>query len=235
MTNYADLSKILVDSLGLRNEPVAVTLIKKGQDIPSDYHVVDGATRHCQSIMKARKGEKLCVPAERNACPVGSSALGECPIPEKVRSGEFHHKTGMYDSEAAAAKMIEMRTALPEGSVIATVVSPLSEATVEPDVVIVVGLPEQIYWIVPVAETYMEGGRATLTTASFQASCVDTTIIPFLTGKVNISLGCLGCRKNSDILPEEMLVGIPWSQFENIVAVIEKMSKGAIPKARQRN
>jgi len=74
-----------------------------------------------------------------------------------------------------------------------------------------------------------------LTTASFQASCVDTTIIPFLTGKVNISLGCLGCRKNSDILPEEMLVGIPWSQFENIVAVIEKMSKGAIPKARQRN
>ena len=130
MTNYADLSKVLVDSLGLRNEPVAVTLIKKGQDIPSDYHVVDVATRHCQSIMRARKGERLCVPAERNACPVGSSALGECPIPEKVRSGEFHHKTGMYESEAAAAKMIEMRTALPEGSVIATVVYPLSEATV---------------------------------------------------------------------------------------------------------
>jgi uncharacterized protein (DUF169 family) len=234
MTDYAELSKRLVDALGLRTEPVAVTLIKKGQSIPGDYHAVESATRHCQSIMKARKGEKLCLPAEKNACPVGASALGEVALPEKVKTGEFHSTMGMYQDPNGAAKTIEMRTTLPEGSTIATIVSPLSKATVKPDVVIVVGIPEQVFWIIPAAQTFPEGGRVHVDMASVQAACVDSTIIPLVTDRVNISLGCFGCRKTSDILPEEMLVGIPWSQFERTVTAIEKMAQGAIPKSRQK-
>jgi len=234
MSDYAELSKKLVDALGLKTEPVAVTLIKKGQAIPDGYQVVDSAMRHCQSIMKARKGAVLCIPAEKNACPVGSSALGENPLPDKVKAGEFHHNMGMYDSDGSAAKTISVRASIPTGSTIATCVAPLSKASVTPDVVVVVGLPEQMFWIVPAAQTFDEGGRVTVEMAAIQASCVDATVIPYQTGHVNLSLGCFGCRKTSDILPEELMVGIPWSKFEKTVKAVEKMSQGAIPKSRQK-
>jgi uncharacterized protein (DUF169 family) len=232
MSNYAELSKKMVEILGLKTEPVAVTLIKKGQPIPGGYVVTETPLRHCQTIMRARKGEKLVVPASKQACPVGASALGMVPLPDKVKSGEFHHNMGMYESTNSAAKTIASRPALETGSIIATAVAPLSKATVAPDVIIVVGVPEQIFWIAPAASTFQEGGRVTVEMAAVQASCADSTVVPYITGNINLSLGCFGCRKTTDIAPEEMLVGIPAAKLEMLVAAIEKLGAGAIPKSR---
>jgi uncharacterized protein (DUF169 family) len=232
MTDYAELSKKMVDILGLKTEPVAVTLIKKGQAIPEGYAVAETPLRHCQTIMRARKGEKLVVLAGKQACPVGASALGMVALPDKVKSGEFHYNMGMYESTNSAAKTIASRPALEIGSIIATAVAPLSKATVAPDVIVVVGLPEQVFWIAPAASTFQEGGRVTVEMAAIQASCADSTVVPYITGNINISLGCFGCRKTTDIAPEEMLVGIPASKLEMLVAAIEKLGAGAIPKSR---
>lgn len=232
MTECQEMSKILMESLGLKNEPVAVTLIKQGQEIPAGYTEPETPIRHCQSIMRARKGDSLVVPAKKQACHVGASALGMVPIPEKVSTGELHYNLGMFETQAAAKRMIDRRPTIEKGSIIATVLSPLSKAKVLPDVVIIVGMPEQIYWLMPVAATFNEGGRITADTAAFQATCVDATVIPYLTGNTNLSLGCYGCRKSTDIAPEEMLVGIPRSKLRAIVSAISKMSQGAIPKSR---
>ncbi|HEY3419251.1 MAG TPA: DUF169 domain-containing protein, partial [Methanomassiliicoccales archaeon] len=90
-------------------------------------------------------------------------------------------------------------------------------------------------WIVPAASTYQEGGRVTVEMAAVQASCADSTVVPYLTGNVNLSLGCFGCRKTTDMAPEELLVGIPASKLEKLVAAIEKMSAAAIPKSREKS
>ncbi len=230
--DYAEMSKKIVDILGLQSEPVAVTLIKKGEKLPEGYSEPEKPVRHCQSVMRARKGEMLVVTAEKEACPVGASALGIVPLPEKVKAGEFHHNLGLYETPQAAAKMIEQRTALPEGSIQAIALSPLSKAKLKPDVVIVTGTPEQVYWIIPAATTFSVGGRVTVDIATAQASCVDSTIIPLVTGNVNISLGCFGCRKSTDIKPEEMLVGIPMARIPDMVIALEKMGAGPIPKSR---
>jgi uncharacterized protein (DUF169 family) len=177
----------------------------------------------------------LVVPADKQACPVGGSALGMVPLPEKVKSGEFHHNMGMYESAEAACKTCASRPSLETGSIIATAVAPLSKATIAPDVVVVVGLPEQVFWIMPAASTFQEGGRVTVEMAAVQASCADSTIVPYLTGNINLSLGCFGCRKTTDIAPEELLVGIPASKLEKLVAAIEKMGAGAIPKSREKS
>ncbi|KAF5031708.1 putative ArCR [anaerobic digester metagenome] len=68
--------------------------------------------------------------------------------------------------------------------------------------------------------------------AAVQASCVDATIIPIVKGKTNISLGCFGCRKTTDIMAEEMLVGIPFKNFENVVKAVKSLGAAAIPKSR---
>lgn len=232
MTTYADESLKLVGALGLTFEPVAITLIRRGQSLPDGYSQPDKPIRHCQAIMRARKGECLAVKADMQACPVGSSALGLTPISEKVQSGEFHHNMGMYGSQDAARKTMAARPSLEAGSVEATAVAPLSKATLKPDVVVITGTPEQVFWLLPAASTFSVGGRVTVEMAAVQAACADSTVVPYLTGNVNISLGCFGCRKTTDIGPDEMLVGIPGNRLQEIVAAVDKMKEGPIPKSR---
>jgi len=231
--DYTQLAEKLVKFLDLKYEPVAVKVIKKGEPIPEGYHEPEKNLRHCQSIMKARKGESFVIPAGKHACVVGASSLGLIPTPEKVVLGEFHHNLGMFDSVEAAAGMISKRPAFEPESRIATVVGPLKDAKVEPDVVILVDRPETIYWIIP-ASTYYKGGRVNFSSAAFQATCADTTILPSLTGEINVSLGCFGCRKATDIENDEMLIGIPFNKLEEIVNALEKLYEGPMPKARQK-
>jgi uncharacterized protein (DUF169 family) len=197
----AEESKKLIEALGLKSEPVAINLIKKGQALPAGYAIPDKPLRHCQAIMRARHGEMLVSTADKEACPVGASSLGMVPVPDKVQSGEFHFGMGMYSSPEAAKNTIEQRPSLETGSIYAIAVSPLSKTKLKPDVVVVIGTPEQVFWLMPAATTFSVGGRITVEMASVQASCADTTLVPYLTGKLNISLGCFGCRKTSDIAP----------------------------------
>jgi uncharacterized protein (DUF169 family) len=234
MSNYAECSKKMVEILGLKYEPVAVTLIKKGQPIPEGYPEPEKPIRHCQSVMRARKGECLVVPSSKHACVVGASALGLLPVPDKVTSGQFHFALGLFQDEEAAKHMIEVRPKLEAESMAATFVCPLSKAVAEPDVIIVTGTPEQVYWLLPAAATFEKGGRITVETATFQASCIDSTILPYLTGLPNISLGCFGCRKATDIAPEEMLVGFPARDLDKLVKILEKFKEKPIPACREK-
>jgi uncharacterized protein (DUF169 family) len=232
MVDYDAISDRIVEILGLKNLPVAVTLIKDGMEVPPEYKIPEKNISHCQTIMAARKGEFLYIPADRHGCLVGASSLGLVETPEKVKSGEFHQNLNMFGSSDAAKKMIDDRYEFEYGSNIGTAVSPLKGAILEPDVVVFIGLPEQIYWLIP-AWTFNEGGRANVSTAAFQATCVDATIIPILTGKLNLSLGCFGCRRRTDIAPESMLAGIPAGKLEEVVAALEIIGNGPIQKARK--
>ncbi|MDW7733419.1 MAG: DUF169 domain-containing protein [Methanolobus sp.] len=227
----AEISDKLIKLLGLKYEPVAVRIIKKGEKIPEGFEEPENNIRHCQSIMRARKGESFVIPADKHACVVGASSLGLVLIPEKVKTGEFHTNIGMFECNRAAVNMISQRSELEESSTIATVVGPLKEFGFEPDVVVLVDLPETLYWLVPAA-TYFEGGRQAFSTASFQATCVDSTIIPLITGRMNMSLGCYGCRRSTDIENEEMIVGIPYANLEKMLEALEKIHEGPMQKAR---
>lgn len=234
MIDYTECSRRIVDILGLNFEPVAVTLVRKGQPMPGGCPEPEKNVRHCQSIMRARRGEVLLVPANKHACPVGASALGLMPIPEKVATGKFHFNLGMYGSEEAARHTMEVRPAFEEGSMEATLVAPLSKAQ-DPDVIIVTGIPEQLYWLMPAVATYDDGGRVTMETASFQACCADSTIIPVQTGLPNMSLGCFGCRRQTDLAPEEMLLGFPADRLARTVEVLELLKEKAIPNCREKS
>ena len=234
MTDYAESSRKMVEILGLKYEPVAITLIKKGQPLPEGVPQPEKSIRHCQSIMRARKGECLLVPASKHACPVGASALGLVPTPEKVASGQFHFALGMYENEEAAKHTMDVRPSFEPDSLDATLVCPLSKVTSPPDVIVVTGTPEQLYWLLPAVSTYEKGGRISIETASFQASCADSTILPYKTGIPNLSLGCYGCRKSTDIAPEEMLLGFRADTLDRTVEILEKLKAKAIPTCRER-
>ncbi len=216
--------------LKLRAEPVAVKLIKEGGDFP-DATPQASQMSHCQAVFRARKGECIKLPYEMNNCHVGASVLGMLQTPEKIANGEFHASTAIHDNVAAAKEMIDKRLIVPFKTV-GEAVCPLKSADFVPDVVVVVDIAERIYWIVSMMSA-ASGGREEFSTAPFQCACEDVVVIPMLTGRPNVSLGCFGCRKKTDMTPDELAVGVPYSLIPEYVARLERYKDGPMAKAKR--
>ena len=225
---YAETLKTV---LRLRGEPVAVRLVRKGEEYPAGYEEPAAQISHCQAVFGARRGESYRLPLSSQGCMIGASALNMAPTPEKVASGSFHANIGMHDSPEAAGRMISERMIVPfenDGEV----VCPLAEADFEPDVVTIEDIPERCYWVVPLA-TAERGGRVQFSTSPFQCACEDIVAVPIVTGGPNISLGCFGCRKRTDMAPDEMAVGVPYAMIPGFVEHLERYAETVMTKAKR--
>jgi uncharacterized protein (DUF169 family) len=227
----AEHAKILKEILQLKYEPVAVKLVKENEKFPEGYPIPEKQMSYCQSVMQARHGNSFMMPPEAHVCNVGASSLGMMQKPEKVASGEFHFAMGMHDNVGAVKKMIDEGATVPYKT-IGSVVCPLKDANFVPDVVVFVDIPERIYWFEPLC-TADKGGRVTYVTAPFQAACVDITATPIITKEPNISIGCFGCRKRTDLKPEEMIIGIPGEMLEKMVTRLVRYKDEVLPKANR--
>ena len=225
---FADKFKTI---LKLRHEPVAVKLVKKDEEYPAGYDAPSEQMTHCQAVMGAKNGNSYKMPAAMQSCNVGASTLGMIPKPEKVISGEFHANIGIHESPDAAKAMIAAAVDVPfetQGEV----VCPLKDANFIPDVVVFVDIPERIYWFEAFL-TRKVGGRVTYTTAPFQCACEDVTAVPIVSGKPNISIGCFGCRKRTDMKADEMAIGVPYSLIAEMVSDLDIYKDGVFLKAKR--
>lgn len=225
---YADRIKTVIKT---KYEPVAIRLIREGEDFPGGYVKPEKQMSHCQAVMRARKGERITLKAEDSSCRVGASALGMSETPDGVADGTFHYNLGAYASPEAAAEMISQRL-IPKEKIIGEILVPLKDADFEPDVVAIVDIPERIYWVVPLS-TVDKGGRVEFSTSAFQCACEDITVIPMITQRLNISLGCYGSRRRTDMGPEEMALGIPYGMIEGFMPHLEKYESGIMTKAKR--
>jgi len=230
MTNR-EAAGAMTDILGLRWQPVAAKFVPTGRALP-ELEAPD-RRRFCQVLMEARRGEKRLLTPENVSCPAVASALGFKPLPEKLASGEMPAAFGIFASAEAGRRTIESMPRLEQGKYAAVAVLPLAEAgaNCEPDVVIVEGLPEQLMWLA-LACVHETGGRLEFSTGVLQATCVDAAILPFVTGKMNASFGCYGCREATDLAEEECVLGIPGHMLDNVTMNLERLAAKAIPKVR---
>jgi len=227
---YAAYAQSLERVLKLRWQPVAITLIPYGVPLP---HVPTPRVklRYCQALTIARRGSSLLMTAEYHSCADGTSILGLTGLPPKLASGDVYIKLGKVASLEAAKRMVSERLTLPEKSIRATLVTPLAAAVMKPDVVAVMAPPESMMWLC-LASTFYTGRRHTFKMSSYNAQCVETTLFPYTTGEINMSLGCYGCRATSDIGDDIMFMGIPLSQLPSLVEGLERLGKKAIPDSR---
>jgi uncharacterized protein (DUF169 family) len=84
------------------------------------------------------------------------------------------------------------------------------------------------------AASYYTGRRFNFKVSGYNAQCVETTLIPYTTQEINISLGCYGCRASSDISDDLMFMGIPLNQMPGLVKGLEQLGKKAIPNSRDK-
>jgi len=71
-----------------------------------------------------------------------------------------------------------------------------------------------------------------MSTSVLQAVCVDSTVLPFKSQKINISFGCYGCRDATDAKPNEAILGIPSSKLEMTVENLQYLKSKAIDRSR---
>lgn len=225
---YAEKLKTI---LKLRYEPVAIKLIREGEEFPAGLKRPDQQYSHCQALFQALNGACLAMHPEDEACHVGGSALGMMPTPEKVSSGAHHFSVGMHDTQEATAVMEAARMVVPFKT-IGEAVCPLKDADFVPDTVSIVDIPERAYWVIPL-ETAVHGGRFQISTAPFQCTCEDVTAIPICTGKPNMSMGCFGCRRKTAMKPDEMVVGIPYARIPSYVEHLDRYVTGPLTKAKR--
>lgn len=227
---YRYWSDTLTQVLRLRWNPVAINLIPAGAPLP-DAPQPREKLRYCQSLMAARRGKTLLMPARCHACPDGTTILGLTEIPAKLASGELYIRFGKLATIEAARQMVAERPRLEPRSIQATMVAPLADAVLSPDVVAVIAQPEQMMWLCMAASFYT-GRRFDFKVSGYNAQCVETTLFPYSSGKINISLGCYGCRASSDIGDDLMFMGIPAAEMPGLIDGLKALGKKAIPDSR---
>lgn len=230
-----ELSLKLKEVLKLEREPVGVKFVKEKEEMDYINHYDEKTkSRYCQALMRAGNGEKIKLTADNIACPASAAAFGLKPLPEMLSSGQMLYNMGLFATLKAGAKAMEGMTRLEQGKFSSVILSPLGDMEIEPDVVVFESKPEHLMWL-SLASIYETGERLQFNSAIFQATCVDSTVIPFTTGELNSTLGCYGCRESTDVKEEENLLGIPFSQLKNIVNNLEKLADKPMKKARAKD
>lgn len=123
---------------------------------------------------------------------------------------------------------------LEQGRYEVVVAKPLKDWEENPDVIVIEDEVEKLMWIA-LAYLNEEGGRLNMSTSILQAVCVDSTVLPFKSQKINMSFVCYGCRDATDAQPNEALLGFPGSKLEMVVENLEHLNTQAIQRSRAKN
>ena len=224
-----EAASVMKEILSLTYEPIAVKFLTEkaqvvGFEMPSDR-------RYCQILMGAREGRNLLLTVDNISCPAAAWALGFKEPPLKLSSGEMPAGMGIFGSPAAAKNTLDSMPRLEMGKYQMVACCPLGQAPFEPDIVVIESAVEHLMWVA-LAQVFETGGRLEFSTAILQATCVDGTIIPFLTQRIHASLGCYGCREATNLAESECAVGFPIKDLENIVSSLKRLNEKAIPRVR---
>ena len=224
-----EAASLMKEILGLTYEPIAVKFLT-GKTQPAGFEMPSDR-RYCQVLMGASEGNKLLLTADNISCPAAAWALGFKEPPVKLSSGEMPAAMGIFASPAAVRNTFATMPRLEMGKYQMVACCPLSQAPFEPDIVVLESAVEHLMWVA-LANVFETGGRLEFSTAILQATCVDGTIIPFITQKIHASLGCYGCREATNMAEGECVLGFPIKDLGNIVISLQKLNEKAIPRVR---
>ncbi len=172
----------------------------------------DEKLTHCAMVAKARAGEIFFARPENYKCALSRFNLG---LQKRVDS--FNSSVvkclisyGHAEDEAVARLAMEAKPKLKEGKKY-LIYFPLAKRPAQPDVVIHIGAPLEMMELVhSIAKETGEVIQGCVSGVS--AMCGEITVIPLVTEKPNISLGCCGARKFGKLKDDEILLGIPMTK-----------------------
>ena len=180
-------------------------------------------TAYCVMVKLAdTAGKGVKTKLENHACDGATTALALEPSTEEIETGRTYFSYDLYSSNAVARRhrssiMSLHRTGTRTYGV---AIVPLSQCRKTPDVIISVCNPWQAMRMVQGYE-YFTGVKPKIDMGAMQAMCSEVTVVPYLTGEINVSVMCPSTRMLCKWEETDMLVGIPYELFEMMVDGVE--------------
>lgn len=219
------------DILSLSGSPVGIRFVFHPEPV-STQAVRLNQHRYCQALMKARHGQEVVLDADGIACPAAAAAFGFRELPEGLKSGQGLVGFGIVSDPLVGKTMFANMPTLEQGLLIRLSLFPLDLAKVIPDIIVIEDEVEKLMWLNLAYLNVTGGERLIGNTAILQATCVDSTIIPYLENRLNFGFGCYGCREATDLSPNETVIGFPVGYLPAMVKALENLSHKAIPNSR---
>lgn len=186
---------------------------------------------YCVGVKSATLGHAIKFTAENSGCGGSTRALGLAAPTEGYYSGKDGCRLGLYCNEEVAADVADkMKICKPD--TYGAVVKPLEQFETNPDVVLIVANTRTAMRIIQ-GYTYFYGMQENFCMTGNQAVCVEATVIPMLTGKINISMFCSGTRFLAKWKDYEVIIGIPYEKLERIVEGIRLTVNAVEPDERK--
>lgn len=230
---FTSMARQMQAILGLSAPAIGVRFLTTADEVPTGAKQLHGY-RYCQALMEARYGRSVLLDGAGMACPAAAAAFGFRPLPENLKNGKGLVGFGIVADKAVGQRMFENMVTLRPDQIQQLHLFPLDQATELPDVVVVEDEVEKLMWL-NLAYLHVTGGeRIMSSTAVLQATCVDSTIIPHLEGRLNFSYGCYGCRDATDLGGNETVVGFPISVMPAMLEHLEYLNQKAIPTSRSK-
>jgi uncharacterized protein (DUF169 family) len=215
---YAELSKKLTAALKLDSAPIAISF---STEAPEGVEQMQGRMRLCQMLDKVRlEGESFYTGPGNHECDGGAYSCGLIEPSERLKTGEFLAKMGLFGSNRAAGRFIRSIPRLDFGTVKVVSFAPLEKTKIEPDVVVLICNATQGMKIAE-AVAYESGKNATGLTGP--PICSAVVAFPYLTGEVVYSLGDMGARRSMKVKDDDIFVGIPAELLPDIVNNLGKL------------
>ncbi|MDD7762251.1 MAG: DUF169 domain-containing protein [Firmicutes bacterium] len=207
----ADIIKTYVE---MEREPVGVKFFFDEESFKAcDMPMRDSKIPYCNAVKKASIGEGTKLVAAHQGCPNGCSALNFQDTPDPIANGKGRFSKGIYDSlEVSKGISDEMDEGFMKQRPYGIAVFPLKEFTIEPDVVLIVGIPYIVMRFIE-GYAYKHGYTNNFKSCGLQAVCHDMTTYPYNTDDINITMLCPGTRLCCSWDESEMGMGIPWSKW----------------------
>ncbi|WXG44054.1 MAG: DUF169 domain-containing protein [Promethearchaeati archaeon SRVP18_Atabeyarchaeia-1] len=219
------LSDKLTRILRLRTPPVSVSLFKSVKQIPLGVDIPKSGFTFCQLAALARlNGGVQAGTKDSIGCSHATSVLGMTDFPEDIKSGK---RLRASRTDEGAVKFVATLPKIKTGTYEAVMTSPLQKAQVDPDVVIVTGTPAQIMSMLN-AITWISGERISFSSTGHAAVCGEGVAAPLLARKPQIGIPCIGARMYGLYQDDEMLIGIPGGQLDDIVKSLEEIGRAGM-------
>ena len=218
-----DLVKELIEdincALDFKRKPVGIKLLFAEEGYEGiGWEEPRVPLAYCVVVEKATRGMSFKVKLEHISCDGGTTALNLEPSTNRIESGEEYFSYNLYKTSAAARRVREGVPGLYRtgAKTIGLAIAPLERFDVIPDIIIFIVNPYQAMRIQQ-GYLYEEGGRIEISGASMQAICAESTVQPYMTGKLNITPLCPSTRFLAKWKDEEMAIGIPYEKFKSVV------------------
>ena len=243
--DWEKIAKTFIKNTDLEFPPVGVTLIPNAgenpdQFIPEDVPIIDKPRiTVCEIIQEARVpvGYSGDYPYEKKLkvnsfvikdpmairCSCGKANIGMAELPDAFKTGVRDYLLRKFSTIQAARRTREMIPRLDPGSVYAILAFPLSDAPLDPSVVMTFGSPDEIFKIItPYA--FKNGGRIHAETIGLSGACSDLTAVPLIHNKPNLSLMCHGAKIFGKY-PNEIGISYPGGVFPELADALEVFGK----------